>query len=231
MSKYRIQTCKSRLWYVEDYLVPSLLAQGIADSDIRVWLDENEDGNLLSCMKSFYDTLGEDDEITWYLQDDVIICSDFKVRTESFADIFDDMVVCGFCSNYQDFKNVEEGVCDKIHMWYSFPCIGIPNHVANGCAHWFFNYVTRSTTYNVYVNSRRMDDTLFWIYLQDFSDVKQVVNCVPNLVDHIDYLIGGSVTNKIRERKIVRSSYWEEPELVNELERRLKDEGRGIFRK
>ena len=227
MSKYRIQTCKSRSWYVEDYLVPSLLAQGIVESDIRVWLDENEDGNLLSCMKSFYATDGDDDEITWYLQDDVIICSDFKVRTESF----DNIVVCGFCSNYMHYIDLKEGLCETKHMWYSFPCIGIPNRVANGCAHWFFNFVIKNTGYNVYVNSRKMDDTLFWIYMQDFSKETSVINCVPNLVDHIDYLIGGSVANKIRERKIVRSSYWEEPELVNELERRLKDEGRGIFRK
>ena len=32
--KYMIHTCEARLWYVEEYLIPSMLKQGIKEDDI-----------------------------------------------------------------------------------------------------------------------------------------------------------------------------------------------------
>lgn len=216
MAKYRIQACKQRLWYVKEYLYPSLLQQGIPESDITIWLDEKEEGCLFSCMSSFANTVGDADETTWYLQDDVIICSNFYERTLELIDY----VVCGFCCNY-DHIEIHPGKAEKIHMWYAFPCMGIPNRIANACANWFYKTALPSTVYKRYTETRKMDDSLFWIYMQDFSDEQYVINAIPNLVDHIDYLLGGSVISPDRERKIIRSDFWEEPELVDALERKI----------
>lgn len=220
MSKYRIQACSERMWYVENYLVPSLLEQKIDEKDIHIHLDIDHVGNLESCMQSFKDTIGEQNEITWYLQDDVVICPDFKERTE----IQYNTVVLAFCSNYNNLKNLQLGRTNTRNMWYSFPCVGIPNWIANKCADWYYRYASKSTSYSSYVKSGKMDDSIFWIFMQDFSGVKEVINLVPNLVDHIDYLLGGSVANPERDRKIIRSSYWDWPEVVEELERKLKYE-------
>ena len=79
--KYMIHACNSRLWYVQEYLVPSMLNQGIEQDDIILYVDENSVGNLASCINSFL-ALPDDNKGVWHLQDDVIISRDFKERTE-----------------------------------------------------------------------------------------------------------------------------------------------------
>ena len=79
MAQYLIHTYPKRLWYVEQYLIPSMLAQGIDKASIIVYNDVNKEGNLLSCMKAFA-SVNNDDNGTWHLQDDVLICKDFKER-------------------------------------------------------------------------------------------------------------------------------------------------------
>ena len=51
--RYLIHTCLQRHWYVKDYLIPSMIAQGIPDEEIQVWLDSERKGNLASCIESF----------------------------------------------------------------------------------------------------------------------------------------------------------------------------------
>ena len=41
-----IHACDDRMWYVNDFLVPSLLAQGIPKSSIKLWADTEHKGNL-----------------------------------------------------------------------------------------------------------------------------------------------------------------------------------------
>jgi len=38
--KYMIHACPERIWYVNNYLVPELLNQGITTQDIIVWNDD-----------------------------------------------------------------------------------------------------------------------------------------------------------------------------------------------
>lgn len=211
--KYRIQTCKDRLWYVSDYLVPSMLAQGIERDNITIFLDEDEKGCLETCMRNF--EAADDD--AWYLQDDVIICSDFKERTEQY----NNGIICGFCAVGQNNSNIV-GLVDKKDMWFSFPCIYIPQNIANGCANWFFNFVVYNSQYRMWIRDKKYDDSIFYIYVQDYCDIKQVLNLSPNLVDHIDYLIGGSKVNKIRDFH-ASAVYFNEPELIDELKVRLND--------
>ena len=49
-----------------------------------------------------------------------------------------------------------------------------------------------------------------------------IENIKPCLVDHIDYLIGGT-TGKKRKNPIVRAEWFEDTDLVAELEKNIKD--------
>jgi len=83
----------------------------------------------MNCFKSMPD----DDKGTWHLQDDIMICSDFKQRTEELENKMP--IVCGFC-----FRTLASpgGFHSAYHMWYSFQCIKIDNQIARECAKWFF---------------------------------------------------------------------------------------------
>lgn len=79
-----IHTCNNRKWYVEQYLIPSMCLQGINLDHIKIWLDKDNIGCLESCMQSFASL--PEDGYTWHLQDDIIICSNFKQKTEKFGE-------------------------------------------------------------------------------------------------------------------------------------------------
>ena len=212
-----IHTYPKRLWYVEEYLIPSLLAQGIDKAAVNVYNDSFGDGNLLACMKAFA-SVPEDDKGTWHLQDDVIICKDFKKRTEEY----DDGLVCGFSSLKYDGDIKENiGQVSRKQMWFSFPCIRIPNKMARECSEWVTKYIIGNPVYFDYWKNGVNDDWAFKSYLQEFHPDCRAINLSSNLVDHIDYLIGGGSGAKQRERP-VRSQYWQDDYLVEELVAWLK---------
>ena len=219
--KYLIHSCKKRYWYVKNYLIPSMVKQGIREQNIHVYLDYNDDGCLQSCMKSF-NGMPDDNTGTWHLQDDVIICSDFKERTLRLSSLYDG-IICGYCYRFDDNRYKIGNVKAK-EMWYSFPCIYIPNKVARDCANWFYNKVVNDGAYFLYVKSKKHDDTLFRIFVEDYYPNIHVTNLSPNLVDHIDYLIGGSIINNSRDVKETHAVYFEESELVKELEKEFNFE-------
>lgn len=215
MSKYMIHSCVSRLWYVREYLIPSMLEQGIDASDILLHIDEQQEGCLKSTLNVFENIADREGGI-WHLQDDIIICSDFKERTEKFVK-YD--VVCGFCSEYDVSKQV--GNVTVKSLWYSFPCIYILNNLAGEFVKWVDVEAKNRELYKLFVEANKYDDTLF----NEFLKCKHVdligYNVSPNLVNHIDYLIGGSVLTADRSEKIV-SLYWDEPELIIKLRQNLE---------
>ena len=205
MSKYLIHAYPKRMWYVEQYLIPSMLKQGIVENDIRVYNDINGEGNLVSCLKSFLSCEGEGG--TWHLQDDVCICHDFKERTEQY----DDGIVCGFCSDmYDDTNNIGKVHRDK--SWFSFPCIRIPNEYARQSAEWVNRYIIGNPAYRLYWQNGVNDDWAFRTWLKEKHRDEEVTN----LVDHIDWLIGGG-SGKKRRDKICRAKYFDDVDLVEEL--------------
>lgn len=215
-----IHSCNSREWYVRQYLLPSLLKQGIEKANICVWQDVHCRGNLQSFIDSCNSPFITENakEHTWHLQDDVIISSTFKQETERY----EDDIVCGFICKYDEgIKPGKSTVKDG--MWFSFPCIKFSNKLAIQFAEWA-RYNLPDLNFKVLVDSKKGDDLLFKIFLEENFPNKEVYNLAPNLVDHIDYLLGGSIVNKQRGQDIIRSIYWNEPELVKELEREiLKD--------
>ena len=213
--KYIIHTCPKRLWYVEEFLLPSMTAQGIKPEDIKVWNDAEGIGNLRATMKSFSE-IPMDGQGTWHLQDDVIISSNFKALTEKH----NEGIVCGFCSRYSEERPTGDTTLRNI--WYSFPCIRIPNNLARECSKWFYHGAINDAKYKNWVESKKHDDEAFKEFLKLKHPDIRVYNLVPNIVNHVDYLLGGSLVNSQRD-KIATSLYWGEPQLVEELKKKLEE--------
>lgn len=211
--RYIIHAYPKRMDYVNNYLVPSLQEQGI--TDIAVKNDHTYLGNLESCMRIF-NSLNPDGE-AWHLQDDVIICKDFKKRTEEFEGAG---VVCGFVWGLDEHLD-KVGYVKPEDMWWSFPCIHIPNKIAVECSAWYYSRAKYNPTYAFWTASRRYDDCFFREYLRLFYPDDKVLNLQPCLVDHIDYLIGGTTNITARKDKQVRAQWFEDLDLVEELEKKI----------
>lgn len=217
MAKYMIHAYPKRMWYVEEYLVPSMIEQGIDKDDITVWNDGNGDGNLQSCMKAF-ESLGNEGG-TWHLQDDVVISKHFKEYTEKN----DSGIVCAFCNEVFDKENVNLiGIVPVRWAWFSFPCIRIPNKYAKECAEWYFEKVVPNNLHEDLASEGKNDDAMWKVFIIEEHPEEMCYNFIPNLVDHIDYLIGGSASNPQRDG--VRRGYrFSENDVVEELEKKLKE--------
>ncbi len=212
MSVYLIHTCRKRKWYVDEYLLPSMLKQGIDRKDIIIY----NDGTNKGCLPSFIDSAKfvlDEPGGTWHLQDDIIISSNFKDVTERF----NKGIVCGFCSYYSE--DVPFGLRPVNDMWYSFPCIRIPNAVLKEFVGWLQTKETQ-TKYRAYIQERKFVDTLFRKYINEQQSCRLIHNLYPNIVDNVDYLLGGSVINYQRDKEPV-SLYFVEHELVDELKLEL----------
>ena len=215
---FMIHACPSREWYVKDFLIPSMTAQGIPRDDIEVWMDRDGDGCLFSCMKSFAECGKQDpNEGTWHLQDDVLICRDFAKRCAEH----DEGLVSGFGSEkFGPTMSTAEKV-PAIFIWFSFQCTRIPNWLAGECADWFFNDAIYRDSYREMVESRKCDDSFFYDYITEAHvDDLWGYNMKPCLVEHVDRLIGGSAVNQWRPYW-ARAAYWDDESLIEELKREL----------
>lgn len=220
MAKYMIHAVPSRMWYVEGYLIPSLTAQNVRRDDIAVWLDKDTAGNLESCFRAF-ESLPEGSDGTWHLQDDVAISRRFRELTEQF----DSGIVCGHFWYKHKTMAKHIGVVQPDNMWLSFPCIRIPNYYAKQCARFYREVILSEEQYRPWVKAKRYDDTVFSLYLQTHGTTETITNLVPNLVAHIDYLIGGTVANE-KHYGEPEEPYFDEPETIEQLKRWLEREGK-----
>lgn len=213
-----IHSCNKRKWYVDQYLVPSIIEQGINEDNIAIWNDDKEIGNLQSCMQSFKTFSEADNDNTWHLQDDVIISRKFAETIRAYEDV--PGIICGFKSHYSE--NHSAGKTNIWNIWWSFPCQRIPNRIARECADWFYSdEVLYSPAYKHWLDDNKCDDNFFIEFLENYYRRVPVYNLNPNIVDHIDYLLGGSIVNYRSEH--VRSLMWEDDDLVLELARRLHE--------
>lgn len=215
MAKYLIHAYPPRMWYVTQYLVPSMLKQGIEEVNITIYNDSKGEGNLRSCLNAFASCDGNGG--TWHIQDDVIICHNFKERTEQY----DNGIVCGFSSYFDGWhnQNAGPGTINNSRMWFSFPCIRIPNQYARECAEWVDKYIIGNFAYEDKWKKGVNDDWCFREFMKTNYPNEMAINLAPNLVDHIDYLLGGGSGGK-RSRP-VRAVYWEDIDLVKELENKI----------
>ena len=223
--KYLIHTCNKREWYVQDFLVPSLVDQGVDEKDITVWHDYDEKG----CLESFVascEWVGKNLDpyvSTWHLQDDIVLSPDFYEKTNTIYPGFAN----GFCNEIFDGDRTNHlGVIPPSGMWFSFQCILIPNDTAKRFADWFRNDCVPNNLYPKWVSTGKMDDTIFREYVVHNEPNVPAINLLPCICDHIDYLIGDSVINKEqRGDNPLRKAYWRDDKLdkaVEDLEKRLK---------
>ncbi len=213
--KVLIHACNQRLWYVHQFLVPSLKAQGIDDIDI--FLDSNHLGCVYACMKAF--SMCEGSGHTWHLQDDVVIADNFKELAESY-DWFNG-IVCGICTRYDDGKkeNFNNPATERNQMWLSFPCIRIPDQLASGCA--FNFYHSKSGVYDKWKRTNRGDDMVFRTYLKKCVPDAPYINAKPNLVDHVDYLLGWSTSSEKAPRKLPSRAKFFDQSIADKLSIKL----------
>lgn len=222
---FAIHACPERMWYVNGYLVPSMTAQGIKKEDIVVVCDNKGLGNVESCMQIFKKIrkLLPKSEAVWHLQDDVII-SDKFVRLAREYDRKG--VVNGFANVYFEGDRAKyTGKRPAYHTWYSFQCIHIPNDLAEECADWFYGEGQETELVQECIATQRGDDGIWRLFLSMKHPDLSVINLTPNMVDHIDYLIGGSTISTER-RAERRALYWENEGLVIALKERLIADGK-----
>lgn len=212
-----IHAVPERMWYVRDFLLPALTGQGIPEDHVRVWLDDEGKGNLIACMESFAALEGVPGG-TWHLQDDVLTCRDFARRAREH----DRGVVYGFCCT--SFRDAP-GLTGPVHpskAWNSFQCVRIPNEAAGACAHWFFSdRWLEAAELLPLARKGKGDDTFFHTWLENYRGGETAENLAPNLVEHVDALIGGSTLSDSRGFW-PRSALWEDEGLVEELRAALE---------
>ena len=212
-----IHTYPARMWYVDEFLIPSLQEQGIENIDLA--LDDTGKGNLKACIDSF-EECGKLPGDTWHLQDDVLICSDFA---EQIAEIPEGIVACGFCHTlFEPFNRPMVGMQPPVFMFNSFPCIRIPNEIAAEFAEWFRKDASKRDKYKNWVRSGIHDDGFWHDFYEEQHPHDYVYNIAPALVEHVDWLIGGSIANEWRGY-ICRASYWDDEYLVDNLRQKLAD--------
>lgn len=216
-----IHAVPERMWYVEEFLLPSLQAQG-ADR-VRIWNDTEHRGNLTACMESFAAMDGEGG--TWHIQDDVLVARDFVERCRQH----DEGVVYGFCNQY--FTD-DPGQTGRVYMedaWHSFQVVRIPDAYARECAAWYADGCWRDCPEDelaVLHAANKGDDSFFRAFLLDRHATETALNLKPNLAEHVDLEIGGSVLHPWREY-LARAYYWDDTALVDELRAALKARKQG----
>lgn len=198
-----IHASPARLWYVNGYLAPELRRQGAETVD--VWVDTGKLGNLQACRESFAACRGDGD--TWHLQDDVLPASDF-VRQCRRAEAIPG-VVCGFVNEIGGPDANLVGFQRGADVWYSFPCIRIPDGRARAFAAWVRDGGDGSTTARDFIARGIGDDWFFRRYMEMYHAEETVFHVKPCMVEHIDFYLGGSLCTPYRGYW-ARAAYWDD---------------------
>lgn len=223
MPKVMIHACEDRIEYVNDFLVPLLIKSGVKTDNIEVYTDHG-DGCLKSYIKAF-SSLQNVWDFTWHLQDDVLPTLNFSKWAFALEELYDDWIICGFGN--KEFYNSESPWYAKngAEMFYSFPCIGIPNFVALNFVEWY-DKIKNDPKYQQWIVHNKFVDYLFKLYIGDNTKHKyNIVNFRPCLVEHVDEFVGGSTINKQRgvPAKAIQFKDDEAMEILKEWYRRKKN--------
>ena len=207
-----IHAAPERMHYVEGFLVPKLLRQGF--DDVKVWEDKDHKGNLKAYLESYKQLPFDGD--TWHLEDDVLPDSRFYVWAKGLKNYQ------GIINGYGTRGLFSERMFGEVrmlqHMFYSFPCIRIPNDLIHLFLEWFEtcnrNDVKRK------VEQNRGIDFILRAYLEE--NPAPCLNHNPCMVEHIDdYLTGSLVSIRAETPKAIR---FEDTNSLEEMKRWLKAE-------
>lgn len=219
--KIMIHACPARMWYVDEFLVPQLREQGVREEEILVWNDEAGWGNLKAFVKAC-EAIAGDGGHTWHIQDDVLLAHDFAERARTL-ETEQDGIVCGFCCANWGPKPIKEGRVPMPFMWNGFQCVRIPDRIAGEFAVWMQSVGHTKPELRRWIQSNKGDDSCFRAFCLDRHRRDTVFNVNPNLVDHVDFLIGGTVINPQRPVQYNRAYYWEDNDAVVALREKLTE--------
>lgn len=216
-----IHAVPQRLWYVENFMLPELERQG-ADA-VELWVDREKAGNLKSCMDSFLSLTG--DGGTWHIQDDLLFARDFVKRASAFDERRP--LANGFCCIAFEDSPWTPGEVYMPDAWHSFQCIYIRNDLARECAEWVYSgQWIESPRQDLPVLHRvgKGDDSFFREFMLCRHPEMKGFNFSPNLVEHIDWLIGGSTLKENGKwyYDMPRSALWEDEDMVTDLKKRIR---------
>ena len=217
--KYMIHTYPKREWYVNEFLIPSMLEQGIKEEDIIVWNDDKGYGNLKSWAKSCEYVKNNLDlyDGCWHLQDDVLLCHDFKERTSN-PPMHD--IVAGYIGTADDIeKHLVYGKQLIDHLPYTFPCIWIPNRFCSGFYDWYVSRVETGNYMPYFYKQNKFDDLFFMRYMSKYHKYTFTYNLEDSLVEHIYYLMGG---DKVTPNQFNIARSFKDQYLVEELKKKLE---------
>lgn len=216
-----IHACIDRMHYVEGFLVPTLLKDGWEEEEVEVYEDTKEEGCLKAYLHSFKSLPGEGD--TWHLQDDVLPDRRFKWFAEKWADY--DGIINAF-GNVRFYKPADFGpVPDAGKMFYSFPCLRIPNALAHEFVAWV-NANMNKPQYIQYTSAGKYVDWLFKQFIGRNERGIGILNMRPCLVEHVDEYCGGSQVNKQRQNpaKALQFEDSQQLERLKEWRRKYEEE-------
>ena len=224
--KIMIHACPQRMWYVEEFLLPQLRSQGVEDAEIRVWNDTKGRGNLQSFLASCMSVADEGGD-TWHIQDDVLLAHDFADRARTL-ETETRGIVCGFCCANWGPKPIKDGIVPMCFMWNGFQCVRIPDEIAGEFASWYHAFGYRKHELQHWIAGNKGDDSIFRAFCLERHAGDTVRNIAPNLADHVDFLIGGTVINPARPVQYNRALFWEDGAAVVELRDRLMERAQRI---
>ncbi len=223
-----IHACNQREWYVYEYLIPSLVKQGIQEDDIKVWHDYKKIGNLQSFVASmkWISQNCDSEQAIWHLQDDIVLSKNFKQEVDKDWE----WIVSGFvCVDWNPRTIDKIGRVPSKFMWYSFQCMRIPNYLAGEFCTWFYEKAVNTDRLWQLFKQGKHDDEFWRTFIYDNHIRQHSFNLKPNIVDHIDWMIGWSIINDARGRtRARRSFYWEDNDQVRELEQMLREDGKYV---
>lgn len=207
---YLIRTTNKRLWYVKKFLIPEMLKHGIKENEIYTYKDNS--GNLSSFinMCNWYYKSHRIDEFVWILQDDVMISDDFHEITFNYRKT----EANGFCSGVDNINN--SGYVPFTNSWLSFQCKNFRVDKIELFLDWYKTKVRYDDRIKQLVSTNKHDDLIYQCFEKEvFKDNNFIWNLSPNLVEHVDDLVGGSLVNKSREFEIKSQNFKNKEKIKN----------------
>lgn len=220
---YVIHTSPKRIKFVNEYMVPCFKRYGI--QDIIVWNDEQMIGQLNAWTDCARWIVSEKNEYrgTWHLEDDVVPCKNFKTLSEQLSG--KSIVVQGFITDnkFFGFKG-ETGILPFQYLPYGMQCIYIPNLYLKG----FIDFVDTFVKTGMYRKKQYecgtlYSDAVFRTFMKRYYKDTLINNLDDCMVEHVDYLIGGSSVRKQKDTK-AKARKFDNYEEVERLERWLAQE-------
>lgn len=184
-----------------DDIIESLHTSGFTDDEIVVF----EDTEYKGCIWSMFEAFKLMDEDCIYLQDDVILTSNFKEKMNGLIK----KTKGKFVINLFKMREADDkiGYQPPFYSWWSFQGLFIPSKIKDEFLSWFLSL--KESDYPRWVKVRfeqKYDDGLFLDWLIKIHKPAYVYNQGPNWVQHKELQ---SAVEPRRPRKRISSMFEE----------------------